>query len=135
MSRIGWWGISLWILVMLPSLALGANLDGSKPVICAIMETFQCAPGQECLWGSAENIGLPNFFQVNFQEKKILATWEEKEETTKIDQMERQGEMWIMQGIELRGWTITVSATTGKMVLTAAGDAEAFVLFGACTAK
>ena len=135
MSRMGWWGMSLGIIVMLPSLVFGGDLDGSKPVICAIMESFQCVPGQECLWGNAESVGLPYFFQVNFQEKKILATREGKEETTTIDQMERQGGMWILQGIELRGWTITVSATNGKMVLSAAGDAEGFVLFGACTVK
>ena len=43
--------------------------------------------------------------------------------------------MWILQGVEFRGWTITVSEITGKMVLSAAGDAEGFVLFGACTVK
>ena len=52
-------------------------MDGSKPVVCAIMETFQCAPGQECERGNAEKVwGLPYFFQVNFQEKKILVTRE-----------------------------------------------------------
>jgi hypothetical protein len=43
--------------------------------------------------------------------------------------------MWILQGIELRGWTIAVSEMTGKMVLRAAGHAEGFVLFGACAVK
>ena len=135
MKRIGWWGMSVWILMMLPSLVFGGDLDGSRPVVCAIVETFECAPGEECLRGNAESVGLPYFFQVNFQEKKILATREGKEETTKIDRIERQGGMWILQGVELRGWTITVSETTGKMVLGAVGDEEGFVLFGACTVK
>jgi hypothetical protein len=135
MKGIGWWGMSLWVLVMLPSLVFGGDLDGSKPAVCAIMETFQCAPGEDCIRGNAESVGLPYFFQVNFQEKKILAAREGKEETTKIERIERQGGMWILQGVELRGWTITVLETTGKMVLSAAGDAEGFVLFGACTMK
>jgi hypothetical protein len=135
MNRIGWWGMSLWILVMLPSLVFGGDLDGSKPVVCAIMETFQCAPGQDCIRGNAESVGLPYFFQIDFQGKRILAVREGKEETTKVERIERQGGMWILQGVELRGWTITVSETTGKMVLSAAGDDEGFVLFGACTVK
>ena len=85
--------------------------------------------------GNAESVGLPYFFRVNFQEKKILASREGKEETTKIERIERQGGMWILQGVELRGWTITVSESTGKMVLSAAGDDEGFILFGACTVK
>jgi len=135
MKRIGWAGVVFLFLGLMCGSGFGGEMDGSKPVVCAIMETFQCAPGQECIRGNAESVRLPYFFQVNFQEKEILATREGKDETTKIDRIERQGGMWILQGIELRGWTITVSETTGKMVLSAAGDEEGFVLFGACTVK
>jgi hypothetical protein len=47
-----------------------------------------------------------------------------------IDKDRAGGAMWILQKIELRGWTTIVSETTGKMVISAAGDAEGFVLFG-----
>ena len=134
MRRIGLAGI-IFLFLGLPGLGLGAEVDGSKPTICAILETVQCLPGQECLRGNAENVGLPYFFQVDFQGKKILIAREGKEEETKIERIGRQGGMWILQGIELRGWTITVSEMTGKMVLSAAGEAEGFILFGACTPK
>jgi hypothetical protein len=134
MRRIGFAGL-IFLFLGLPGLSLGAEVDGSKPLVCAILETVQCLPGQECLRGSAENVGLPYFFQVDFQGKKILIAREGKEEETKIERIGRQGGMWILQGIELRGWTITVSEVTGKMVLSAAGEAEGFILFGACTAK
>jgi hypothetical protein len=135
MRRIGLAGMVFLFLGLMPGFGFGGAVDGSKPVVCAIMETFQCAPGQECLRGNAESVGLPYFFQVNFQEKKVLVTREGREETTKIERIERQGGMWILQGVEFRGWTITVSEVTGKMVLSAAGEAEGFVLFGACTVK
>jgi hypothetical protein len=134
MRRIGLAGI-IFLFLGLPGLGLGAEVDGSKPLICAILETVQCLPGQECLRGNAENVGLPYFFQVDFQGKKILIAREGKEEETKIERIGRQGGMWILQGIELRGWTITVSEVTGKMVLSAAGEGEGFILFGACTPK
>jgi hypothetical protein len=132
---MGWWGMSLGIIVMLPSLVFGGDLDGSKPAICAIMETFQCVPNEKCLWGNAENLGLPNFFQIDFQGKGILAERDGREETMKIERVTRQSGMWILQGVEFRGWTLTVSETTGKMVLGVTGDAEGFVIFGACTVK
>jgi hypothetical protein len=53
----------------------------------------------------------------DFQEKKVLVTRGGREETTKVERIERQGGMWILQGVEFRGWTITVSEVTGKMVL------------------
>jgi hypothetical protein len=135
MKRAGWAGMSLGILVMLPALVIGGEMDGSTPATCAIMETFQFAPGLETLRGDAETIGLPYFFQIDFQGKRILAVREGREETTKIERVMRQDGMWILQGVELRGWTMTVSEATGKMVLSAAGEAEGFVLLGACTVK
>jgi hypothetical protein len=135
MRKIGLMGIVFLFLGMMPGFILGAEIDGSRPVICAIMETFQLAPGQECLRGTAESLNLPYFFQINFQGKRLLFMREGKEETTKIERAVREGGMWIMQGVELRGWTLTVSESSGKMVLSAAGEAESFVSFGVCTVK
>lgn len=134
MRRIGLAGF-IFMFLGLPGLSLGAEVDGSKPLICAILETVQCLPGQECLRGHAENVGLPYFFQIDFQGKRIFTVREGREEETKIERVEQQGGIWILQGIELRGWTITISGVTGKMVLSAAGEAEGFILFGACTQK
>ncbi len=135
MRKIGLAGIVLLFMGLMPGSVLGAEIDGSKPAICAIMETFQCVPGQECVRGNAESVNLPYFFQIDFQGKRVLSMREGREETTKIEQAVRQGGMWILQGVELRGWTITVSESSGKMVLSAAGEAEGFVLFGVCTLK
>ena len=38
----------------------------------------------------------------------------------------------MLQGIEIRGWSMVITEKTGKLTLTASGDDEAFVLFGAC---
>jgi hypothetical protein len=35
----------------------------------------------------------------------------------------------VLQGIELRGWTMLISEKSGIMTLTASDDDEAFVLF------
>ncbi len=39
----------------------------------------------------------------------------------------------ILQGVEDgKGWSMVITEANGKMALTAAGDQEAFVIFGAC---
>jgi len=41
--------------------------------------------------------------------------------------------MLILQGVENgRGWTLAITETSGKMVLTVSGNEEGFVVFGAC---
>ena len=120
-------------------IAVAKDFDGSKPLLCASTASMECARA-ECLLGSAETINLPQFFRINFKEKKVSATVEGKEQrTTPIERTENFPGKLIMQGAEpdLRGdglgWTMAISEASGKMVLTASGDDVAFVVFGACT--
>ena len=60
---------------------------------------------------------------------------------SEIENLEKIDGKVILQGAEdgiegVRdglGWSMTIAEETGKMVLTASGDAVAFVMFGACT--
>ena len=60
---------------------------------------------------------------------------------SEIENLEKIDGMVILQGAEdgiegVRdglGWSMAIAEETGKMVLTASGDAAAFVMFGACT--
>lgn len=48
---------------------------------------------------------------------------------------QRWGAM-IVEGIrDGLAWSMTIDQISGKMVLTASGDAVGFVVFGACTAR
>ncbi len=133
MRRIIGLGVALLLLGMMPSSGLAGNFDESKPLICAIQETFECEPGLDCKRGTAGSIDLPDFFRVYLKEKKILLSRGDTEESTNIENMGRIGEIWFLQGIERRGWTLSISEKTGKGVLAAAGEEEGFVVFGACT--
>jgi hypothetical protein len=123
-------------LLLFPSFHVQAgDFDGSGPVICAVIETHECGPDENCLKGTAESINVPQFFRVNFKDRLISSIRPGGEvQTSAIQRMERADGMLILQGVQNgRAWSATISEANGKFVLTASGDQEAFVVFGTCT--
>jgi hypothetical protein len=118
------------------SQAGAAGLDGSKPIICAFTYATECDSVDGCLRADPEDLGLPPFFRVDFDNKKMVATgqiMEGMKTETQIKNYQRLDGQLFLQGVDLRGWSIVISESTGRMTLTASGDEEAFVLFGVCT--
>ena len=115
--------------------ANGEGLDGSQPLICASMETYDCGPGEDCLRGTAESIDAPQFIRLDFKHKLARATRANgKERTAKIESLTQGEGKLILQGVQRGlGWSMTITQENGAMVLTAAGYRVAFVIFGACT--
>jgi len=60
------------LLLTLPSCA--GDFDGSKPLICAVIDIVECGPGGECQKVSPETVNVPRFVRLNFEEKQIQAT-------------------------------------------------------------
>ncbi len=121
---------------VVPYPLMAADFDGSTPILCATIEAIECGPGDECLKGIAEDINAPQFFRIDFNEKKVKVTKPDGEvKSTELKGLERVDGMLVMQGIEGgRAWSVVISEETGKMTLTASGNHEGFVLFGTCTA-
>ena len=127
-------------LIALPAVA--GDFDGTKSLVCAVMDVVECQPGGKCQQVSPEDVGIPHFFKINFQEKKISSTQSSgSKRSTTIDNFERIDGKLIIQGAEdgiegVRdglGWSLAIAEETGKTVLTASGDEVGFVVFGACT--
>jgi hypothetical protein len=111
---------------------MAADFDGSKSLLCAPVDTVNCAPGGECLRGESERVNLPRFFKVDFTEKQISALKEER--STAILNMTQDENELILQGVQNgRGWSMSISGETGDMTLTVAADRAGHVVFGACT--
>jgi hypothetical protein len=128
----------LGVVVTLFAASSAANadgFDGSQPLICASMEAYDCAPGEDCIKGTAESIDAPQFMRLDFEHKVARATRANGEErTAKIESMTQEEGKLILQGVQLGlGWSMTIAQENGAMTLTAAGDRMAFVVFGACT--
>ena len=128
---------ALFFTFMLTVPAVGGDFDGSKPLICAVIEVSECVPGGECQLGSAESINIPQFLKINFEGKTISSTPEAGPvRTTKIQNMERADGKLILQGVQNgRAWSMVINETTGKVTMSASDELAGFVIFGACTAQ
>ncbi len=131
--------ISVWLMSVS---TMAGNFDGSKELICSAMDIVECEPGGKCFEVTAEQVGIPHFFKINFKNKKISATHADgTKKNTAIKNFEKIDGKVIIQGAEdgikdVRdgvGWSAAISEDTGKMVITASGDDVGFVIFGACT--
>ena len=127
---------------LLPLPVLAGDFDGSRPLLGATIKIFECTEDRGCSEVALEDIGLPRFFIIDFNEKVIRPTKEMGiDKVSRIERMEHVDGKLILQGAEdgiegVRdgvGWTIAISETTGKLILTASGEGVAFVAHGACT--
>ena len=135
MRKLNLLGYILLCVLIAPLAATAGDFDGSKPLICAAVSTVSCSDGNECHRGIAEDIDFPQFLRIDFVKNKITTTRNPQiEKITDIRNMERlEGEL-ILQGVEGgRGWSLSIWEATGKMVITASGQEEGFIVFGACT--
>lgn len=124
-------------VVLVSAGAAGAEeFNGTGPLICASVDTLSCAPGTACIAATTDELNVPQFFRINFTEKRISATRPDGEErVSEIQSLKQQKDELILQGTQGGlGWSMTIAGASGKMSLSAVGDQVAFVIFGACTA-
>ncbi len=135
-------GLTVTIICLFSVPAAAGDFDGSKELLCAVMDLMECVPGGKCMEVTAEEVGIPNFLRTNFQKKKLSATFADgSKKISPIVNSKKIGDKLILQGAEERikgardglGWSLAIDEDNGKMVLTASGEAVGFVMFGACT--
>jgi hypothetical protein len=142
MSQLKIFGIIVAIICLFSFPVAAGDFDGSKSLICAVMDLVECQPGGKCQPVTAEEVGIPLFLKIDFKKKQISATYADgTQRTTAIERSEKVDGKLIIQGAEdgiegVRdgvGWSLAIAEETGKTVLTASGDEVGFVIFGACT--
>ena len=142
MNKMKILGLTIALAGLIAFPAAAGDFDGSKELLCAIMNLVECQPGGKCQQVTAEEVGIPNFLRIDFKKKQISATFADgNKKSSTIENFEKIDGKAIIQGAEdgiegVRdglGWSLAIAEDTGKMVLTASGDAVGFVMFGACT--
>jgi hypothetical protein len=124
----------LFLLCAAAQPAVAADFDGSKPLVCAMIEAFECAQDSGCESGTPESNGLSRFLRINFDKKEVYTIKHAEEQVARIEKVDRTGGVVLLGGTKNgRGWNISLNEATGYLVLTVAGDQVAFVVFGACT--
>lgn len=128
----------------LPLTSRAGTFDGSQNLLCAPQLAIECGPDGNCQQAMAANVNLPNFFMIDFSAKELSAVTEsENKRTSKIKSMEFLDGKLFLQGADdgvenVRdglAWSMSVSQDTGRLVISASGGNEAFVVFGACTPR
>lgn len=127
---------AILVLLIAQIPARAADLEDSAPLLCAFTRSMDCDSEQGCSDTALESLNLPPFFKVDFKDKLITNVEALGGRTaprrTSIQNLRRMDGVIILQGIELRAWSMLISEKTGKMTLTASDSDEAFVLFGTC---
>ncbi len=142
MKNVKFFGIMIAIICVFSVPAAAGDFDGSKELLCAVMDIIECVPSGKCMEVTAEEVGIPNFLRIDFEKKKLHATFADgNKKISPIMNLAKIDGKHILQGAEdgiegVRdglGWTLALDEDNGKMVLTASGEAVAFSMFGACT--
>ena len=132
------------LIFAVPFTVVAGSFDGTNNLLCAPQSAVECGPDGNCQQVSPASVNLPNFFQIDFKEKMITrVSASEKHQGSKIDRMEVLDSKLILQGADdgVEGvrdglaWSMAIAQDTGKLVASAAGESEAFVIFGACTVR
>lgn len=125
-----------------PLLAIAGDFDGSKPLVCTVIEASECIAGEGCETVAPEEINLPRYLWVNVGQKTVQDKKAgDDARKSQIQSVKQVDAKLILQGAEQGredvrdgfGWTIAIMEDTGQMVLSAAGDLVAVAAFGTCT--
>lgn len=137
------WMVVFFLLLLMPSVSFAEKLDGSKPLLCSIIEVIECSPGRDCIHSDAASVNLPYFVNADVPEKVLrVPRVEENERTSQIKYITRHldGKL-ILQGVEdgsrleddAIGWTMSIDEDDGRMIFSASREKAGFIIFGACT--
>ena len=117
-------------LCIASNLALAGDFDGSRPLLCATMESHDCDAGETCQRGLPESVGAPQFMRLDFKQQVIVGP----NRNSPIKLIERSADQLLLQGTELGiAWTLAIDTSNGKLRATLVNRDSAIVVFGACT--
>lgn len=109
---------------------MATDFDGSKPLVCAIVEVLDCGLQDQCDRVNPEFVNLPDIFKINFNKKEMRGGGR----TTSFKHLVHEEGNTIIQGVSENGraWSLLLSKKTGKFTGAVAGIEYGFLLFGSC---
>ncbi|MEN8108362.1 MAG: hypothetical protein ABFS22_10170 [Pseudomonadota bacterium] len=134
-------GILLILGITTSPLAVAGDYDGSSTLLCATQYVSQCDAGTDCVNVFPADVKIPDFFVVDATAKELSAVHSDR--TTPVERIEHLDGKLILQGADdgledVRdglAWSMLINEDTGKMIISAAGDDFAMVVFGACAKR
>ena len=145
--RINRRAFSICLLVALCSMVFivnadGGGFDGHKQLYGTTGKIIEINPYKILDNIDPDTVGIPRKFVVDFKSKTLHPTKDSLvRKSITFKSIEHIENMMILQGIDpgVEGvddglaWSLTISKTDGKAVLSASGEGIAYVVFGVCS--
>ena len=134
MSRSKLFATGLGLLLV--STALPADdLTGSNQILCSAVEVTVCTALGECASEPPWNLNVPQFIEVDLENKKLSTTEASGENrSTPIKNLERDGDLIFLQGVEGgRAFSFVIAESDGLVSIAVARDGLSVSVFGSCT--
>ena len=127
--------IAISTCLAMAATAAAGDFDGSKKLICAPSDVFECGPAIDCQRSTPETVNIPRFIRVDVKKKQLSGSVAGGEEvTTAIQNVATKDGKLTLQGAEnARAWSLVIDQETGQMSASASDDTAGFILFGGCT--
>ena len=113
------------------------DLTGVSRFVCAAGSVSVCCDDGQCASGKAEELGVPQFIEVDLVQKRVSSTKASKlNRTSSIDNIKRANGQIVLQGLEnQRAYSIAIDEKSGWLTAAiAVEDAGCGVTaFGWCT--
>lgn len=134
MRRLRWLAAACAVLISC-GLGFADNVAEADRLLCASSTAAICDELGECASGSPRQLNIPQFIEVNLEEKTLNTTAASGEErSTAIKNLERHEGIIVVQGFERgRAFSFVIEEATGLTSIAVARDGLAVVVFGACT--
>jgi hypothetical protein len=106
--------------------------DQPQPLLCAMMTVLECDAAGACTRRTAESKELPPFLVVDPGQQMVRGLGTDPRRTPITSAKRFDGQLIVQGGEAGRGWSATITETTGKMAVAVVDDDVTFSIFGTC---
>ena len=128
-------GLLMGLGAATPGVARSAEMDGSVPILCAMIMATECDRWGACDPVDPESAGLPPFVRVNVGQKVLEAT-DGSGRKTAIDSVtvaKDQQRLLLQGGEQGRLWSVVIGQRSGEMTASILDHDGGFLVSGTCT--
>lgn len=128
-------GLLTGLAVVTPGVVRSAEMDGSVPILCAMIMVTECDRWGLCEPIDPESAGFPPFMRVNVGQKTLEAT-DGSGRKTAIDSVtlaKEQQRLLLQGGEQGRLWSVVIGQRSGEMTASILDHDGGFLASGTCT--
>jgi len=118
-----------------PSMTRADNLTGASRILCTAVEATVCTPGTGCEMGSPWDFNVPQFIEIDFNQKTLSTTKASAQSrSSPFKNLQREDGKIFLQGVEKgRAFSFVIEESSGDASVAVAREGLTVSVFGACT--